>query len=247
MLAHACDVKVIYFGNCCSEALVKNTRLKINNVNEVYVRSQQSVEYASKFINCPISYIPDMAFLMTSEKQYEKNKTVIIDYRTVSVDAQKSIVDLKNIVHDFRCSGYKVELYYQVKTDKEEVLSLYEQLKDEGVTMRKDLLWYDEIESFYSDKAFIVSNRLHSLLFGAAYGVIPIARITDETKVAKISHVFQSSFPAILYQNLMIDSPISIKSLIENENSYYNTLIKYMKLNKKKCSAIINKAVNFIA
>lgn len=234
-------VRVVYFGNCCSEALSNGHKLKSTSMDEIYVRSQNSLEYAKKFLSCPISYIPDMAYLMLTSKVYEKKKIVIVDYREVADANEHSIADLRLIIRGFRLLGYAVELYYQVKSDKESMLSLYDILKDEGVTMRKDLLWYDDIEEFYSDKAYIISNRLHSLLFGAAYGVIPIARISKDSHISKIMHVFKSSLSELFYENIYIDRPLNVKNLVDNEVLYRNILRSNMEYNKDQCSKIISK------
>lgn len=239
LLSRVCGAKVFYFGNCCSQAMMNKEPLHSTYVNSVFVRSRQSVDYAKKYMNCQVSYIPDMAYLMNSERVYNKKKKVIIDYRPLFNEKDKAISDLKSIVHDFRDHGFEVELYYQVKTDKEETFSLYEQLKGEGVSIRKKVLWYNEIESYYSDKAFVVSNRLHSLLFGAVYGVIPIARLSNDAKVAKILHVFQSSLPDIFSRSIMVEKPFYAHDFISKETKLRENLMLFMKTNKQLCSDVI--------
>lgn len=238
-LARLYKTKVVYLGNCCSQAYANRTKLKNTYMNEIYVRSQCSVEYAKKFFSCPVHYIPDLAFLMAKRKVYDKRKTVIVDYRMVSDKMEKTIADLKSILHDFRLLGYEIELYYQVKSDKEEIFRLYEKLKGENVKIREEILWFNEIESFYSNKSFVISNRLHSLLFGAAYGVIPIARISDDSRVAKIEHVFKSSLPEIFCKNINIRNCIDVADFVENECFYRDTLLENMTRNKLLCSDII--------
>lgn len=246
-IANLFKVRVVYFGNCCSEALSNSHKLKSTYMNEIYVRSQNSLEYAKKFISCTMSYIPDMAYLMVTPKVYEKKKIVIVDYREVADANEVSIADLRLIVRDFRLLGYAVELYYQVKSDKEGMLSLYDLLKDEGVKMRQDLLWYDDIEEYYSDKAFVISNRLHSLLFGAVYGVIPIARISNDPHISKIMHVFRSSLSELFYNNIYLDKPLNVRNLVDNEVLYRNILRSNMKYNRNKCSEVINKVLRNIS
>lgn len=244
MLAKLCKAKIVYFGNCCSEALSYRRKLKSTHMDEIYVRSYDSVEYAKQYFSCPVSYIPDMAFLMTTSKSYVKHKTVVIDYRSVADENKTSISDLQSIVSKFISLGYSVELYYQVKSDKERMLSLYNVLKNKSVIMRNDLLWYDEMENFYSDKAFVISNRLHSLLFGAVYGVIPIAVISDDPRVTKIMHVFKSSFPEMFNENINVFKGLDVEKLVLKEEALRKTLNLSMMDNKGMCSKIINKAVS---
>lgn len=238
-LVRAYKVKVVYLGNCCSQSYANRVKLKNTYMNEIYVRSQCSVEYARKYFSCPIHYIPDMAFLMTKRELYKKRKIVIVDYRLVSDNTEKVFADLKSILHKFRLSGYEIELYYQVESDKEETFRLYEKLKSEKVTIRKSLLWFNDIEKYYSDKSFVISNRLHSLLFGAAYGAIPIARISDDSHTVKIEHVFKSSLPEIFYKNIKIETTFDVMDFIENEYNYREILMQCMKMNSKHCSDII--------
>ena len=215
-------------------------------MDEIYARSQHSIDYAKKFFKCPISFIPDMAFLMKSSKLREKKNIVIVDYRAIADNNDLLISDLKSIIKEFLSLGYSVELYYQVKSDMEDMLTLYDVLRIDGVTMRKDILWYDDIENYYSDKSFVISNRLHSLIFGAVYGVLPIARITEDSHLAKIMHVFRNSLPEVFYNNMEIMSQLDVRELVENEDLYRGNLNSYMINNKKKCSDIIEKIVSYL-
>lgn len=230
---------VVYFGNCCSEAMSQLRPLKSTYMDAIYVRSLEAVNYAKQFLKCPVKYIPDMAFLMTTSLFSEKSKTVIVDYRTLSDFNEESITDLKQIIKDFLKNGYKVEIFYQVATDKEEAYSIYEQLKSDGVTLRRELLWFKDFKDYYYDKAFIISNRLHSLLFGAAYGVIPIARITKDSKVQKIKHVFEDTLPSVFCDNMFLTKQFDTMSFIKNEEYYRILLNQSMASNKVKCSDII--------
>ena len=241
-LAQMCGAKVIYWGSCCSESFAHGHRLKSTHMDEVYIRSAEMLEYARKSLKCPIFFIPDMAFLMYSSKLNKKNRIAIVDYRAMLDCNDVSVSDLKAIVHEFRLLGYAVELYYQVKSDKVNMLSLYDALREEGVTMRSEILAYKDIEKYYSDKSFVISNRLHSLLFGAVHGVIPIARITDDPRVIKIKHVFNSSLPETFCKNININinEPLNVKHIVNNIIQYQKELKLVMTDNKMKISSTIN-------
>ena len=84
------------------------------------------------------------------------------------------------------------------------------------------------------------------MIFGAVYGVLPIARITEDSHLAKIMHVFRNSLPEVFYNNMEIMSQLDVRELVENEDLYRGNLNSYMINNKKKCSDIIEKIVSYL-
>lgn len=240
-LARFAGSRITYFGNCCSAQLSRDEALKSNGVQNVFMRSIASVEYAKKYFK-NVDYIPDMAFLLHTYKNNSVKKTVLVDYRPSENDNAESIQELQSLVSQFKEYGYEIELYYQVVSDKEHSQFLFNDLGNEYITFRSDTLWYDDLD-FYKGKSFVISNRLHSLLIGAAFGVIPIARISSDHKMLKIKHVFQSSFSSTLNSWCGIESKIDIPSLVKNESIIRDTLSKEMRHNHILCEEVIRKHV----
>lgn len=239
LISRTCGANVIYIGNCCSEAISSDSPLKNTYMNQIFVRSKASKDYAKKFFNIPVEYIPDMAYLMPTPKfEYTKINKVAIDFRITKGDKDIIFKDINKIVDDFLNIGYSVELYYQVKGDKPFVEELYSLLKNKGVTMRENILWYNDLD-YYKDITFIVSNRLHSLLFGAVYGAIPIARITNDSRLSKIKDVFESSLSNEFTDNIFVTKPLDVKKLVANKEHLKESLKKSLKNNKTLCEKII--------
>ena len=80
-------------------------------------------------------------------------------------------------------------------------------------------MWYDDL-SFYSNKKYVVSNRLHSLLLGSTYDAIPVIFGDNAISSAKVSHVFKAIFgPDHHYK---VTDSILLDSL--NDDVIYNQL-----------------------
>ena len=236
--------RVIYFGSCCSEAIFNGKPIRYSGFNSLFVRSSESVSYAKRYCKIPIDYIPDMAFSMFNEKgRNDKKKTLAVDYRIIKGSEEIIVNDIKRIISVFLQNGYAVEFYYQVKGDKPFVEELFHCFKQQGVTLRKELVWYDDL-LYYADKEFILSNRLHSLLFGAAYGAIPLARITEASTTLKIGHVFKSSLPKDLYSNIFIDQPLDVDNVLRNRNHLRDELYRCMSQNKELIKTTIRQAIS---
>lgn len=241
-IGRLCGSRVVLFGNCCSEAYSKNQVLKGNFENAIYFRSFDSMSYSSKYLKSRIGFIPDLAFLLPNKSAVHKKKLVAIDYRLIPETEDEILFDIKSIVRDFIKEGYSVEIYYQVKGDKMFSEKLYQEIKQDGVIFRKEIVWYDDLD-YYADKAFILSNRLHSLLFGAVYGAIPIARITDEPKLSKIEHVFKSSLNPVFYNQIDISHTISVNDLVCKYELLKSIIEKDVKENYKLVKFTINQVI----
>ena len=238
--ARMSGAKVLYYGKCVSRCISTNKPIKTVFANSIYFRSSESVKYASNYLH-NVHYIPDLAFLLYPYKYYSKSRTVIIDYRP-SMENDSTIEDLSKIINIFLGNGFKVEFYYQVKGDKQFVNKIFRQLYRAGVSIRENLVWYNDLD-YYEDKAFVVSNRLHSLLFGAIYGAIPIARISIDPMVMKIKHVFEDSLPQIFSQNIFSGCDPHINYLIENEDMLRNEVLSAVERNCDKCKKIIRESL----
>lgn len=233
--------KSVYIGNCCSANYSTNKSVKNLCTDIVFLRSLESVEYARKYLTCPVEYIPDLAFLLQpSTSPFQKKKKIALDFRIVESEEGIVFKDVKEIVCRFLQRGFDVEIYYQVKGDKPAAEKLYKLLRECGVTFHDDLVWYDSLD-YYADKAYIISNRLHSLLFGAIYGALPIARITNNAKLSKINHVFGSALPKEFSKSIYVDIPLDLDTIIENENAYRKLLNESISRNRNICESIIKE------
>lgn len=197
--------KAYCIGGCASSMISSGKVFKSNGVEHYYMRSQKSVDYINSYYQEKASYIPDLAYLLTFKKEQETNtiekraKAILVNFREPKEKPAKFFEWCKQIIGSFVRQGYQVTLYYQVQGDREYVLRLYKETQSLGVSLIDRLVWYEDLQ-IYEDKSAVVSNRLHSLLVGAAYGAIPVACVSDSKLVSKIQDVLTSSFNELAEQ-----------------------------------------------
>lgn len=230
-------------GNCLSGALADGRSIQFANIKHAYIRSKNSVSLMNNRGYRNISYIPDLAFLM---KQYanvkEKKKIVVMSFRKTNVDSQDFVRTLSSIVELLLNEGFFIEFYYQVEADKIYNETLAKGFEDPKVSFHKDKIWYNTLD-FYSDKMFVISNRLHSLLTGAVYDLIPFAIVDDSHKVKKIEDVFESSFSNadVYIYNSNNESNMKLKYLIDNYASVKKILMEEVNNNCNSCKLAIEE------
>lgn len=232
---------VCYIGNCASELEVLGKHFKSENVNSLYLRSFASVNFMRQTFSSQVSYIPDMAFLLKKKVSSSfKEKIVGVDFRPVKGLENESKQKFISIINKYLDSGFRVVLYYQVYGDKDFILDLFNSISHPLLSLREDIVWYDDL-SFYADKMFIVSNRLHSLLVGAAFGAMPICIYDDIPQLRKIKEVFSSSFGDKL--PILFDS--SIEDIVHQSiilwDEFRETLDNLMNQQANIVSDTINK------
>lgn len=239
-LVKSIGAKVLNIGNCASAAILQKRVIKDNTVEHFYLRSLSSVEYVEKFYPLKVSYIPDLAFLLKYRvESVAKEKNVAFNFRPIAQDLNILKQKCIKIINDFINEGYKVILYYQVKGDEEFVKNLYAEFNTPAVAFRKEIVWYDDLD-FYNDKAFVISNRLHSLLVGAVYGAIPIVFSNSEESCAKIRHVFETVFKD--YSDCFVndyDQEIDVLSYIENQSKYSSIVNEIVLRQANECRLTI--------
>lgn len=186
-------VSFIRIGNCCSAAMATGTNVLESKSVEYYVRSRKGVIFLNKFRKEGIDYIPDLAFLYKRHVNYcEKSRIALMSFRQVTENLEGFVDWVKNCVCILQDNGYEVLFYHQVKCDFSFMKYLYDELGNDNIQFRSEILWYDDF-SFYADKSIVVSNRLHCLLMGIVYNAVPLAYVDGEKKIQKIKDVFESS------------------------------------------------------
>lgn len=236
-----CGASVKRYGNCCSNAIATQTPVDRMLVDEYYLRSQASVEYAMGFCGSKrVHYIPDLAFLLHYYvgKPREKKNVIAFNVRLASDNEllKKASIDLINHCVSI---GYSIEIYFQVHSDYEIAKEIYECVAAPQVKFHEEVVWYDDLD-FYLDKRYVISNRLHSLLIGSVYGAIPIGLMENDPKLLKIKHVFESAFHGI--QNLIyINSVTDFKQF--DPGAFDMDIYRVVEDNSGLCRSIIRKSV----
>lgn len=231
--------KIVAVGKCCSNLIHTHADFKSIWADSYYMRSRESVEFIAEHTSSRIvKFIPDLCFLLKYQiSPLSKKNVAVFDLRMT--DANNILLEwCKKLVKDMISQSFEVIIYYQVEHDLEAVKLLYSYLSGLGVKLREKMVWMDEL-SFYADKMFVVSNRLHSLLIGAAYGSFPICLYQESTKTLKLKHVLNSSFSPslpIIYENGAIPE-INYKNLYL---TYRKQMVEEYGQNAKLCREIIS-------
>ena len=186
-------ISFIRIGNCCSTAMATGINVLESKSVEYYVRSKKGVIFLNQFRKEGIHYIPDLAFLYKRHVNYcQKCKIALMSFREVTKNLDEFVTWVKDCVCILQDNGYDVLFYHQVKADNSFMQYLYDELENNKIQFKSEILWYDEF-SFYANKSIVVSNRLHCLLMGVVYNAVPLAYVDSEKKVQKIKDVFESS------------------------------------------------------
>jgi len=176
------------------DLLIKNKVLNFildKSVNNILVRSKKNLE-EYKFRTLIFNYIPDLALLYKPILPVVKSKKIAISFREITSNYSLFIASLDKLFSSLIIMGYTIEIFYQVIPDYLFNKRIYTDLKRDHVHFKEDLLWFNQLD-FYADKSFVLSNRLHVLLLGAAYQAIPLGYLdSNDAKVNKIFNIFNS-------------------------------------------------------
>lgn len=229
-----------YIGKCCSAVAAKKERISLNNVAAAYVRSYSGVEYIKQLGYNHVDYIPDLAFLLKDRVTVSaKKKTAVLTFREIKNEKEKFLEWLNNVVSYLLQNGYQVEFFYQVKRDERFMKELYSQFDSNSVKFIENIIWYDSF-GYYADKEIVISNRLHSLLVGAVYDVIPLAYNDGDVLTSKIYDVFSSSFNNYKYLIADINSNSNLEYITDNCELIRIGLRKDCLNNARRCQETIN-------
>ena len=196
LLYYIFGVRTVFIGKCCSNLIPNKVKVGDTFVSEYYLRSKESVDYLSTQVpSKKVKYIPDLCFLLKYyvSPSLPKKKIAALDIRLIEGKETYLKNWCRQIVQDLIRQSFEVVVYYQVERDFSIAKDLYDYLSDLGVQFRENIVWYDDM-SFYSDKMFVISNRLHSLLLGAIYGAFPICLYNEALSTLKLEHVIKTSF-----------------------------------------------------
>lgn len=181
-------------------------------LSHYYVRDTKSFERCKKRHIKKVKICPDMSWIYHSEHDAKINNTytVMLNLRnSIFDDTEDSFIDAtilgcEKVLEELNaCMDNKMKLCVAYQIDEDEHFSkiIYERFKDKYPTEYIDhRMNLNELEKYYGNVDFHISNRMHSLLVGYKYGSLPIALI--DTKVhTKIS----ATFSDCNLQELMID------------------------------------------
>ncbi|HIZ87537.1 MAG TPA: polysaccharide pyruvyl transferase family protein [Candidatus Coprenecus pullistercoris] len=241
-------IKYFLIGNCCSRAIALKEKISIDYANAYYLRSKSSQKYLLSYHIKNVNYIPDIAFLYRNKAIIsKKNKIAALCFREIKSDYNSFIKWLQQIVSLLKAYDYQIELIYQVATDKDFTYKVHEDISKrfKDISLKNNIIWYDNI-NYYSGKAMIISNRLHSLLLGAIHNAIPIALCDNSPETLKINDVYNSVFPdKSSYLQISINSYSNLHHIIKNYESMEEYVACIADNNSSLCHNMINEIAHY--
>ncbi|UYV18072.1 polysaccharide pyruvyl transferase family protein [Halomonas qaidamensis] len=160
-------------------------------------REYISISYAKKIGIKNLEYCPDMAFLLEKDKSPASHHEgpVIISFRekTLSDDTENLELAPTLIAAASHFKGKPMLAVSQVTSDAPHNQALADKIDSNVKHVIFDSLDDgSKIFDTYSKASYVLSNRLHVLLFAASKGAIPIP-IIDKDKHIKITGIFDAA------------------------------------------------------
>jgi polysaccharide pyruvyl transferase WcaK-like protein len=173
-------------------------------VSRYFVRDTLSLDLARETGIRHVEVFPDLAwsfrpqFFVKRLRQSGQRPTVFISFResTHELDVTKGykfflIRTMKILLDEIRPA--KIKIGYQVERDKKFCLQIFSDLvpqyKPDFVDERVTVVCAGAV---YGDVDYVLSNRLHVLLFAYKFGALPLA-VIDKKKHLKITGIFRDS------------------------------------------------------
>ncbi|WP_353149286.1 polysaccharide pyruvyl transferase family protein [Chryseobacterium sp.] len=201
------------------------------NTEKILCRSYTNVNALQNLGFKNIDYIPDMCFGYAPKNIVElRSNEIGVSFRRLDDENyhQKILEAIQNILDT---TDKKITFFYQVNHDFEYNNELFTHFKDnKNVSFNEDCLQWDNL-SFYNRFSFTLSNRLHVLLLGVVYNVIPIGLLNNDSKTQKIIDIFDG----VDLNNFLVNmlTPKAVGELISREQEF-KSIIKKVSLEQKK-------------
>lgn len=211
-------------------------KIRARNVNFFYVRDTLSLDLCRR-IGCKnVNLCPDMSWLYLSGNVKSMNQT-----NTVAVSLRESIPGEKDeeyidrqvkkcdeILYEINKvmkGKMKVIFFYQVGIDAAFCRIVYNYFKHKYNSEIVDgLLTLSQAEEIYSQSAYIISNRMHSLLLGYKFGSLPVALI-DQEKHLKISQTLLDNGLEKIIIDINKSDKNNIQWILSNNELLYNKFL----------------------
>lgn len=167
------------------------------------VRDQASLDYARSLGIPSAHYSPDLAFLLTDAPATTglidpKSMTspgdrpmLSVSFRKQGLQSDSTFAELTDTLTKISAQhGLKTVVVEQVTFDRELASSLASRLGCDVVQFEQTEASVRGIFANYAQSRLVVSNRLHSLLFGWTAGAIPVP-LVENTPHSKIIELFK--------------------------------------------------------
>lgn len=232
-----------------SKLMALSERIRCIFLSHYFVRDTLSLQRCHKIGIKKAKFSPDLSWIYDADHAKRINQT-----NTVMVNLRNSIFD--DVHEEFvettlqRCEELlaqlskamdgkmKVCVAYQIAEDEAFSKIVCDRLSRNYETEYIDhQIRLDELEMYYGDVDYHISNRMHSLLAGYKYGSLPLALIDTQNHV-KIAATFSDCD----LDELMFDihEPIDVQRLVNLVHNRQETLEKLFECEQDKQAQIVS-------
>ena len=139
------------------------------------VRDPASARYLRAFGH-EIGIVPDLVFALPRRRPEGERARAVFSFRDVGPAWATTLrAEVGRLARLFEAGGLRPTVTWQVSFDRGFCEWLAEELELDVSAPAGDRLSLEEAEALYGASAVVVSNRLHGLLIGAAFGATPLA------------------------------------------------------------------------
>lgn len=189
-----------------SSVLAKSESIRAAFMEQYYVRDMFSWELAQEIGIKKVEFFPDLSWtfnLQVSRDElikFDDRDILFISFRTKTysrapetnypervIKALEHV--LKNLNHKKAFS--KIVVGYQVGYDQKFCKQIYRHFQNQyQIEFQEERITVNTARNIFEKAKYIISNRLHVLLYGARYGALPIPLINSEVHL-KIIGIFE--------------------------------------------------------
>lgn len=249
---HLFGVKTIRIGMSIgpvTKRLAFTEKIRGYFVDYYYVRDSKSLKLCHDIGIKKAKLCPDMSWIFDKNlirKKNQNNKICInlrksiFDTEDDKVYQQKMIEMCDQIINLISKENDEIIFCYQVQEDKDYCQEIYNFFKNKyNCKMVAHQIRLSDAEKTYGSSDYIISNRMHSLLFAYKYGALPIALI-DSKKHTKIQQTFDDCDLHELIVDIYSGTKKEIQYIAKNSKNLYKKLIEVEKQKQKEILAVLD-------
>lgn len=219
-----------------SELMALSEKIRCCFLSHYYVRDSMSLQRCHGYGMKKVKLAPDLSWAYDAGhiRRVNHTNTVMVNLRNSIFDdvhedfIEATVASCEQVLHEINKmldGQMQVLVAYQISEDAEFARIVYDRLQSVYATEFVDhQMRLEDLETYYGNVDYHISNRMHSLLVGYKYGSLPIALI-DTKKHVKIAATFSDCD----LDELMIDiyDTVDVERL---NNLVHNTEAEMQKL-----------------
>ena len=245
-----------------SSALGRSESLRARFMKDYFVRDRYSLNLARKFGLKKAKFFPDLSWTFNINvkrnelMKFEDRDILFISFRTKTyskapetnyservIEALEKVLVSLNDNHAFS----KILVGYQVGYDEKFCLQIFEHFHSKyPIEFMDERITVNSARDIYEKTKYVISNRLHVLLYGARFEALPIPLINSAVHVKIIGVLEECNLESLVIDiNLQEDSiKKKLSAIIKNQNETIQSIGKIEERYKDQSRELITNIFN---